>query len=282
MTSCGCTTVEQHGKRVEIAPGGVEKFEIKVQTSDKRPFHETVIVDMSDPSSKTQKQVIFSIFGSKRDCLTFAPSSINFGTLSPGTQVSNRTVVLRESDTDHFTVSGVETNSLPITYSIEQNSLAHNSLLKVYRLKIQARFPGDYDQLGEAEDLLKIHTNSSFRPELSLPVTYRLAGNVTVAPQKLLLRGNGNKDIRTATARLYFENSSEEVSITPLVVPKGVGVVVEKGVNSAVISITLDMETEPIYFDDEMLLECVGAEWREEVPIQIMTLPASKQDPLAN
>lgn len=178
QASCGCTAAvvsEEHRTR---QPG--EEGEIKVVFNSQGRTgsqHKIITVHSNDPQ---RSQVQLSLKGEVRSVLDIQPPILSFGEVFRGSFPEPKDVKLIATDGQTFAVQGVRQSSDDLDVKWLQNPDGSTTL----KIGIAAK-----DNLVPKpfNERLDIQTTHPKKPNLTLPVSWNLMGEITASPNLLTL-----------------------------------------------------------------------------------------------
>ncbi|MFH1723276.1 MAG: DUF1573 domain-containing protein [Elusimicrobiota bacterium] len=198
-SSCGCTAALVSKK--EIGPG--EEGRIKV-TFRSRGFRgnvtKTVSVPSNDLASGTATLKIKATVKVEIDAM---PSSVSFGDVRRGASAS-KTVTLEQAAGRKFNIKGIEHKGEGLAVTSEPEGPASS-----HKLHVALNAP---DKPGTFADVVLVRTDDEKQPEVRIPVSARIVGDVIASPASLFLGRVDQGTERTGSVAVRIgEGSSAEV-----------------------------------------------------------------------
>lgn len=209
-SSCGCTSALVIGSN-PLPPGDECVIQVSVDTRDAPAWRQCIWPVFTDGEETLTLEL--TVMGNQRQSMKVIPESLRFGTMTPdSTEV--KTIRVREVPTDRFQITNVESDSLPITWSMSRVRMEGE--LSQYNVNCEIRPTGL--QLGSHEGILKIRTTSRLRPEIVIPVYCEISADVRAVPGVVSF---GNMAIgEIASQRFEFRSkSSSRLTIRPVDIP---------------------------------------------------------------
>ncbi|MFN3153577.1 DUF1573 domain-containing protein [Bremerella sp.] len=185
-TTCKCTMADlKEGDTLKVAPG--ESTDIKLEWRPKsyaEEFAQTARIGTNDPRNSLLE---LRITGSVVQAIVLDPSEVRFTNLSAGETRKAATKVLsykEESfEIEDVNVTGDQAELLSATHRplTEEELEQSNGALAGYLMEVEVK-PGL--PLGTNRHTIVAHTSSEFAPELEIPVTSFIVGDISVIAVK--------------------------------------------------------------------------------------------------
>lgn len=217
-TSCGCTTTSADGPLV-IAPGEQQSIETTISPTNAESVRQYVTFTVNDPASGASRDVVLSLIGSQRVMKDVLPNSINFGTVATG-HTYTRTVTLSETAADRFSLTKIDVGELPLTCTREEATDVRG--LRSYKLRCELKCK-DIPS-GKHGGVLRLHTDSRFGAEVSVPVAFEVPPLVSAVPSVLAVGDFPIGETREYKIDLISSIELTASDITVAEVPDGVKV----------------------------------------------------------
>jgi len=211
-TTCKCTMADlKEGDTLEVPPG--ESTDIKLEWRPKsyaEEFAQTARIATNDPRNPMLE---LRISGSVVQAIVLDPSEVRFTNLSAGeTRKASAKVLSYKEDSfaiEDFSVTGEHSEFLSATQRplTEEELQQSNGALAGYLLEVEVK-PGL--PLGTNRHTIVAHTTSEFAPELEIPITSFIVGDISVIAikkydrDKSVLYLNKLKKAEGASTKLFL------------------------------------------------------------------------------
>ncbi|PQO26937.1 hypothetical protein C5Y96_19350 [Blastopirellula marina] len=211
-TTCKCTMADlKEGDKLEVAPG--ESTEIKLEWRPKsyqEDFAQTARIATNDPRNSLLE---LRITGSVVQAVVLDPAEVRFTNLAAGEtrKAATKALSYKESafEIKDLSVTGEQSDLVSVTQRplTEEELKQANGALAGYLLEVEVK-PGL--PLGTNRHTIVAHTTSEFAPELEIPVTSFIVGDISVIAvkkydrDKSLLYLNKLKKSEGAATKLFL------------------------------------------------------------------------------
>ncbi len=185
-TTCKCTMADlKEGDTLKVAPG--ESTDIKLEWRPKsyaEDFAQTARIATNDPRNSMLE---LRITGSVVQAVLLDPSEVRFTNLAAGETRKAATKVLsykeEEFEITDLNITGDQSELLSATQRplTEEELKQSNGALAGYMLEVEVK-PGL--PLGTNRHTVVAHTSSEFAPELEIPITSFIVGDISVIAVK--------------------------------------------------------------------------------------------------
>lgn len=185
-TTCKCTMADlKEGDTLQVAPG--ESTDIKLEWRPKsyaEDFAQTARIGTNDPRSSVLE---LRITGSVVQAIVLDPSEVRFTNLSAGETRKAAAKILsykEESfEIEDINITGEQAELLSATHRplTDEELKQSNGALAGYLMEVEVK-PGL--PLGTNRHTIVAHTTSEFAPELEIPVTSFIVGDISVIAVK--------------------------------------------------------------------------------------------------
>ena len=177
VTSCSCTTVGIVDA-ASLHPGESKELMISLHTSSSVSERQSVFIPVYEEGSGHTKSIEIFIFANKQRSMQVAPSRIDFGEVSAGKKYT-RIVNLSEISTDRFSVLEISSNTNNISGTLKTKPNDINGLKKY---QVEVLFIPSEELFGLDNVSLTIKTDSVLRPQIELPLTFKLMPSIRAEP----------------------------------------------------------------------------------------------------
>ncbi|MBA2115922.1 DUF1573 domain-containing protein [Bremerella alba] len=185
-TTCKCTMADlKEGDTLEVSPG--ESTDIELEWRPKsyaEEFAQTARIATNDPR---KSMLELRITGSVVQAIVLDPSEVRFTNLAAGEtrKAATKALSFKEDSFEikDLTVTGDQSELLSATYRplTEEELEQSNGALAGYSLEVEVK-PGL--PLGTNRHTIVAHTTSEFGPELEIPVTSFIVGDISIIAVK--------------------------------------------------------------------------------------------------
>ncbi len=166
--SCQCA-VPNLREKAELPPSTRLALKVITKATGVASLRNTVMLTPYEKGTGKSRQLPLALIGSQRTAMEVTPTRLDFGQVVPGI-ASVRTVSLREKPADRFVLQQIDPGKLPIGHNVEMTK--DKDGLATYRVHLELKV--DETWSGEHREELKLTTDSRVRPEVTIPVVFRI------------------------------------------------------------------------------------------------------------
>ena len=211
-TSCTCTTTSSE-KRTVLAPGERKTLGVSLLLRNEPSCRQNVVLKLEDPQGKADRELVLSLLGNQGTFRSSSPEMVDFQRVLPGRSYT-RTLLVEESDGDHFDIKAVEVGKLPIRWTKTTAPNARGNRVHTIGLELS---PGDDLPPGTHTGELVLVPDTT-GPEIPVLVRFDVAPWVQASPQAINLGEVRLGETRSETVRVSAENG-RPVQVEPVSVP---------------------------------------------------------------
>lgn len=205
-STCSCATISGDRFISPIPPGGESLFSVKMLSNGNAASRQFVVVSTASIQPAEDKMRL----GIPVYCWQLAPlwasrESVDFGSLSHHGVPERQSVVLGESDTDHFEIEEISSEAEGISHSIhtvdpDQTLKRHPKALRTFSIDLTLdprKIP-----LGQGSSSITIKTTSKHREKLVIPIKWKIVPvvNAYLRTESLALDAARDKAVFTLSA----------------------------------------------------------------------------------
>lgn len=238
-TSCDCTTTSPV-EDVVLQPGQETNVTVTVASRNEPLLRQFVFLDLIEPESNAARQLTLSLLGTQRFFKSVAPRQLDFGVVVPGRSYS-RSLRVTESSVDRYAIRGVDSGSLPLTWSVTESRNAHD--LRVYALDFTLDVPDEWTpqpQHVARPHLIHLLTDSDASAEIPVPVSFEVAPWLFVVPVAIALGEVPVGDERRCVVRITAADGAPlEADVKSL--PTEAAVEVTNGSNTVELNVRITL-----------------------------------------
>ena len=183
--SCGCTVAEF--SKETLAPGETVAVTARLSLKGRRGRQRaTITVKSNDPE---RPELRLRLRGEAIDPVQVKPSELHFGQVAPGAKKSRSTSITVAGE-ERFAIHEVQVGRVdgsdapnapaPFTASLKEREEGRG-------FEVTVTFEAG-EVFGRTDAEVRLHTNSSRYPVLSVPVSAVVAGDLSVTPSSIALR----------------------------------------------------------------------------------------------
>lgn len=182
QTSCSCVVMTQGLADKILRSSETVELRFTVHPSNTGSINQTVHMTLVEQGSGISNQLHFSIFGSQTRSLEVTPSSLDFGSVTPG-MAYIRNIRLSEVPTDRFALERIDYEGLPLTHQVQQTVDRYG--LTTYRIRLC--FSPNADNSGMPKSSIVLVTSSRVRRTISVPIRFKIAPSLELVPSVISL-----------------------------------------------------------------------------------------------
>ena len=188
--TCGCTTAALSTN--VLPPGTTAQLTTVLSLAGRRGYQrKAVYVESDDPVHPHLK---VEVTGTVITDIAAEPPGIHFGTVAATGRIS-RDVILAARSNLTFAVKSVNTGSSLFKAEAETRDAGHGAVIHI--TCEEPRAP------GTASAIVQVTTDCPTQPELTIPVSVFVGGDLVAVPSQLVLVEAGTNEVRTANLSVY-------------------------------------------------------------------------------
>ncbi|MGC8643895.1 MAG: DUF1573 domain-containing protein [Isosphaeraceae bacterium] len=211
-TSCTCTTTSSE-KRTILAPGERKTLGVSLLLRNAPSCQQNVVLRLEDPQGKADRELVLSLLGNQGTFRSSSPEMVDFQRVLPGRSYT-RSLLVEESDVDHFDIKAVEVGKLPIRWTKTTEPNARGNRVHTIRLELN---PG-YDLTPGIHTGEVVLIPDARGPEIPVPFLFEVATWVQASPRVINLGEIGIGETRSETVRVSTADG-RPIQLEPVSVP---------------------------------------------------------------